>query len=92
MATAIGRLCDQSSVRQVHVDDMTLTYVVDGAMAMVPDEFFGSIPWSYWREHEDDLTADGLVPMSAGGHSSSVAPTAFSSTLDWAVSTAMTAA
>jgi glyoxylase-like metal-dependent hydrolase (beta-lactamase superfamily II) len=67
MTKTIGRLCDQSSVRQLHLDDMTLTYIVDGAMGMTPSLFFGSIPPAYWRQHKFYLNADGRVPMSAGG-------------------------
>jgi glyoxylase-like metal-dependent hydrolase (beta-lactamase superfamily II) len=66
MSQTIGRLCDQSSVRRLELDDVTLTYIVDGAMAMVPERFFKSIPASYWHQHRGDLNADGLVPMSAG--------------------------
>jgi glyoxylase-like metal-dependent hydrolase (beta-lactamase superfamily II) len=62
-----GRLCDQSSVRQLQLDDATFTYIVDGAMGMVPARFLRSIPPSYWQRHGDDLDAEGLVPMSAGG-------------------------
>ena len=67
MTKTLGNLCDQASVRQLRVDDVTLTYIVDGAMGMVPARFLRSIPASYWRRHAGDLNADGLVPMSAGG-------------------------
>src|ERR1700743_224328 len=67
MTKTLGNLCDQASVRQLRVDDVTFTYIVDGAMGMVPARFLRSIPASYWRRHRGDLDADGLVPMSAGG-------------------------
>lgn len=62
-----GRLCDQSAVRQLQLDDVTLTYIADGAMALVPTRFFESISASYWYQHSSELNAEGLVPMSAGG-------------------------
>src|ERR1700712_3727917 len=67
MTKTFGRLCDQSAVRQLQLDDLTLTYIVDGAMAMVPGRFLSSIPASYWQLHGSDLNAEGLVAMSAGG-------------------------
>lgn len=63
----LGRLSDQSAVRTLQLDDVTLTYVVDGAMAMIKEEFLLSIPASYWAEHPEEMTADGRVAMSAGG-------------------------
>jgi len=63
----LGRLNDQSAVRTLRLDDVTLTYLVDGAMAMVKEEFLRSIPANYWAEHPDAVTADGRVAMSAGG-------------------------
>ena len=64
---AIGALNAQSSVRRCRIDDVTLTYVVDGAMAMVPEVFFPAIPQEYWAEHPEGLDAQRRVPMSAGG-------------------------
>lgn len=64
---AIGALGAQSSVRRCRIDDVTLTYVVDGAMAMVPEVFFPAIPQEYWAEHPEGLDAQRRVPMSAGG-------------------------
>lgn len=66
MGKTIGKLSVQSSVRRLDVDEITLTYIVDGAMGMVPETFFRSFPSTYWRDHQRDLN-DGLVPMSAGG-------------------------
>jgi glyoxylase-like metal-dependent hydrolase (beta-lactamase superfamily II) len=65
--TTSGKLCDQASVRRLHIDDLTLTYIVDGAMGMVPGRFLNSVPASYWQEHKCDLDGDGRIPMSAGG-------------------------
>lgn len=67
MTKTIGELSDQSSVRQLCLDDITLTYIVDGAMGMWPERFFGSIPSTYWQEHHYVLDTAGRVPMSAGG-------------------------
>jgi glyoxylase-like metal-dependent hydrolase (beta-lactamase superfamily II) len=65
--SGFGRLSDQSAVRRLRLDDVTLTYLVDGAMAMVKEEFLNGIPASYWAEHPDAVMADGRVAMSAGG-------------------------
>ena len=67
MTATLGRLSDQSAVRSLQLDDVTLTYVVDGSMAMIKEEFLRSIPASYWREHPDAVTADGRVAMTCGG-------------------------
>ncbi|WP_325709802.1 MBL fold metallo-hydrolase [Pseudonocardia sp.] len=67
MTATLGRLSDQSAVRTRQLDDLTLTYVVDGSMAMNKEEFLASIPASYWADHPDAVTADGRVAMSCGG-------------------------
>ena len=67
MPLTVGRLCDQSAVRRLHLDDVTFTYVVDGAMSMPPARFLPSVPASYWSDYADGLDAHGRIPMSAGG-------------------------
>jgi glyoxylase-like metal-dependent hydrolase (beta-lactamase superfamily II) len=67
MSAPLGRLGDQSAVRTLQLDDVTLTYVLDGSMEMIKEEFFPSVPSSYWKDHPDAVTSDGHVPMSAGG-------------------------
>jgi hypothetical protein len=47
MMTTVGRLCDQSAVRRLQMDDVTFTYIVDGAMAMAPEQFLQSVPSGY---------------------------------------------
>jgi glyoxylase-like metal-dependent hydrolase (beta-lactamase superfamily II) len=49
------------------MDDVTFTYVVDGAMSMVPPRFFPAIPQHYWDDHPDQLNTHRQVAMSAGG-------------------------
>jgi glyoxylase-like metal-dependent hydrolase (beta-lactamase superfamily II) len=66
MSERLGRIADQASVRRLQLDDVRLTYVVDGAMAMAADRFFPSIPAAYWAEHPDELDQDQRVAMSAG--------------------------
>jgi glyoxylase-like metal-dependent hydrolase (beta-lactamase superfamily II) len=51
---------DQSSVRRLELDDVRLTFVVDGAMAFSPATFFPAVPAELWP-------AGGMVAMSAGG-------------------------
>jgi hypothetical protein len=63
----IGELNEQASVRRFHMDDVTFTFVSDGAMSMDPKMFLKTIPPAYWDEHPDNLDRHGQVAMSAGG-------------------------
>ena len=63
----MGRLNDQASVRRFQMDDVTFTFVADGAMSMAPQMFLKTIPTAYWDEHPDELDRHGRVAMSAGG-------------------------
>jgi glyoxylase-like metal-dependent hydrolase (beta-lactamase superfamily II) len=63
----IGQLREQASVRCFQMDDVTFTFVVDGAMSMAPQIFLKAIPTVYWDEHPDELDRHGQVAMSAGG-------------------------
>ena len=66
MAQMSGRLNDQSAVRTLRLDDVMLTYLVDGSMTMIKEKFFASIPNEYWRDHPEAVTPSGRVAMSAG--------------------------
>src|ERR1700741_12511 len=63
----IGRINEQASVRRFQMDDVTFTFVADGAMSMAPQMFLKAIPAAYWDEHPDALDRHGRVAMSAGG-------------------------
>ena len=63
----IGQLNKQASVRRFQMDDVTFTFVADGAMSMTPQVFLKSVPTSYWDGHPDELDRCGRVAMSAGG-------------------------
>jgi len=63
----IGQLNEQASVRRFQMDDVTFTFVADGAMSMAPQMFLKTIPSTYWDEHPDELDRNGQVAMSAGG-------------------------
>src|SRR6201984_1693263 len=63
----IGLLNEQASVRRFQMDDVTFTFVADGAMSMAPQMFLKTIPTAYWDEHPDELDRHGQVAMSAGG-------------------------
>ena len=63
----LGSLTDQSAVRRLELDDVRLTYVVDGAMVLDAADFFPAVPGEYWREHPDLVDAAGRIVMSAGG-------------------------
>ena len=62
-----GALNTAAAVRRWQLDDVTLTYVVDGAMSMLPAAFLPAVPADYWRAHPDEVDAAGHVAMSTGG-------------------------
>jgi glyoxylase-like metal-dependent hydrolase (beta-lactamase superfamily II) len=62
-----GLLSDQSAVRAMGLDDVRLTYAVDGAMGLLPRAYFPDLPAQYWASHPDALNQQGQVAMSAGG-------------------------
>ena len=66
-APGTGLLSDQSAVRVLTLDDLRLTYVVDGAMGMKPGAFFPDLPAGYWAAHPEALDERGQVAMSVGG-------------------------
>jgi glyoxylase-like metal-dependent hydrolase (beta-lactamase superfamily II) len=63
----LGSLSAPSSVRRRQFDDVTLTYIVDGAMSMVPSAFLPDIPADYWRDHPGETDDAGHLAMSTGG-------------------------
>ncbi|MFD4510263.1 MBL fold metallo-hydrolase [Streptomyces sp. NPDC058457] len=63
----VGKLSNQAAVRRLQLDDVTFTYIVDGAMAMEPQHFLSSVPAEYWADHPDMLDTNGRIAMSAGG-------------------------
>lgn len=61
-----GLLCEQSAVRTMSLDEVRLTYAVDGAMGLNPEVFFPGVPAGYWASHPGALTGRGQVAMSVG--------------------------
>jgi glyoxylase-like metal-dependent hydrolase (beta-lactamase superfamily II) len=61
-----GLLSDQSAVRRMDLDDVRLTYAVDGAMGLLPRSFFPDLPAGYWASDPGALNEQGQVAMSAG--------------------------
>lgn len=57
----------QSAIRTVEVDDVRVTYVVDGALEIRPEASFPALPAEYWQDNPDALTGTGFVAMTAGG-------------------------
>lgn len=55
------------AVRALEVDDVRLTYLVDGTLTMDPREFLPGTPAAHWAAHPDELDARGMLVMSAGG-------------------------
>src|SRR6516162_10855383 len=66
-APGTGRLSGQSAVRTMTLDEVRLTYAVDGAMGLNPQVFFPHLPAGYWAGHPDTLTRRGQIAMSVGG-------------------------
>jgi glyoxylase-like metal-dependent hydrolase (beta-lactamase superfamily II) len=66
-AQGTGLLGEQSAVRTMDLDDVRLTYAVDGAMGLIPQVFFPHLPAGYWTGHRDALSAQGQIAMSVGG-------------------------
>lgn len=66
-APGTGLLCEQSAVRTMNLDEVRLTYAVDGAMGLNPHVFFPSLPARYWADHPGALNGQGQVAMSVGG-------------------------
>lgn len=62
-----GLLCEQSATRIMNLDDIRLTYAVDGAMGLDPQVFFPHLPARYWAHHPGALNSQGQVAMSVGG-------------------------
>ena len=62
-----GLLSDQSAVRILNLGDVRLTYVIDGAMGLIPSAFFPDLPPGYWAGHPEALDRRGQVAMSVGG-------------------------
>lgn len=60
----IGNGGDRAAVRSLTFDDITVTYVVDGVIALRPEVFFPAVPADAWTEL---VTAGGELLMSAGG-------------------------
>ena len=64
---SVGALNAQAAVRRLRMDDVTFTFIADGAMSLAPDMFLKTVPPAYWAEHPDQLDAQGCIAMSAGG-------------------------
>ena len=47
----VGVLNQPSAVRSLQLDDVRLTYAVDGVMGMIPARFFPDVPATYWSGH-----------------------------------------
>ena len=66
-ASATGLRCEQSAVRTINLDDVRLTYAVDGAMGVNPGVFFPFLSAKYWAGQPEALNAQELIAMSVGG-------------------------
>lgn len=60
----IGTPRDPAAVRSITVDDVVVTYLVDGVLTISAAEFFPAVPTDAW---EQACTAGGDLLMSTGG-------------------------
>ena len=79
----IGQLNEQASVRRFQMDDVTFTFVADGAMSMAPQMLLKTIPPAYWDAHPDRLDRQGRWPCRREACSSSVTTIACSLMPAW---------
>jgi glyoxylase-like metal-dependent hydrolase (beta-lactamase superfamily II) len=63
-APSIGRPSDPAAVRSLSLDDVVVTYAVDGVLSMRPETFFPAVPNDSWSQL---CTPAGDLLMSAGG-------------------------
>jgi len=66
-APGTGLLAEQSAVRTMNLDDVQITYAVDGAMGLNPQVFFPHLSAGYWVGQSGALTRHGQIAMSVGG-------------------------
>ena len=52
-ARPVGVLNQPSAVRSLQLDDVRLTYAVDGVMGMIAARFFPDVPAAYWSGHPE---------------------------------------
>jgi hypothetical protein len=71
-----GHLNAQAAVRRLRMDDVTFTFIADGAMSLAPHVFIKTAPPAYWAQHPEQLDGQGWIAMSAGGSWSSGTATA----------------
>jgi glyoxylase-like metal-dependent hydrolase (beta-lactamase superfamily II) len=62
-----GHLNAQAAVRRLRMDDVTFTFIADGAMSLAPHVFIKTAPPAYWAQHPEQLDGQGRIAMSAGG-------------------------
>ena len=62
-----GQLNSQAAVRRFRMDDVTFTFIADGAMALAPHAFIETAAPAYWADHPEQLDGQGWIAMSAGG-------------------------
>ena len=62
-----GQLNRQAAVRRFRMDDVTFTFIADGAMLLAPQAFIRTAPPAYWAQHPEQLDGLGWMVMSAGG-------------------------
>jgi glyoxylase-like metal-dependent hydrolase (beta-lactamase superfamily II) len=64
---SVGLLNTQAAVRRLRIDDVTFTFIADGAMSLAPHPFLKAASSEYWAQHPEQLDSQGWIVMSAGG-------------------------
>jgi glyoxylase-like metal-dependent hydrolase (beta-lactamase superfamily II) len=64
---SVGQLNTQAAVRRFRMDDVTFTFIADGAMSLAPHAFLKRATPEYWADHPQQVDGQGWIAMSAGG-------------------------
>ncbi|NUW45273.1 MBL fold metallo-hydrolase [Nonomuraea rhodomycinica] len=62
-----ARLSREPRVRSIELDDLTITYVPDGAVRLKPGGWLPAATAADWAEHRDHLDDDGFLVAGIGG-------------------------
>ena len=59
-----GHLNAQAAVRRLRMDDVTFTFIADGAMSRAPHVFIKTAPPAYWAQHPEWFCDPDINPAA----------------------------
>jgi hypothetical protein len=59
-----GHLNAQAAVRRLRMDDVTFTFIPDGAMSLAPHVFIKTAPPTYWAQHPEWFCDPDINPAA----------------------------